>query len=43
MIIKVGDNSGFCQGVLYTVSKANEVLNNDINKKVYCLRRNSSQ
>jgi 4-hydroxy-3-methylbut-2-enyl diphosphate reductase len=36
MDIVIGKNSGFCQGVSYTVTKAYEAINNP-NKAVYCL------
>ena len=36
MKIIIGDKSGFCSGVLYTVKKAQELINNS-DKKVYCL------
>lgn len=35
MEVIVGKLSGFCNGVKYTIEKANEVINN--NKNVYCL------
>ena len=35
MNIIIGNNSGFCAGVKYTIDKANEILDN--NDKVYCL------
>ena len=36
MKIILGKNCGFCNGVQYTINKANEILNNSANK-IYCL------